>query len=798
MIKTNCYFIGLLLGLNIYAQQPIRGKVTDANTKEPLAFANIKFNDSNKLQITSDIDGNFTFESASRVSHLKCTYIGYLTTEIVITDATQFPLQIKLVPNSTTLDEVLINPKENPALPIIRKTIANKKRNNPENISSFQYQCYNKIVANLHQDNLTKGKPTLRSMAFKGNPIFIMESVTKRKFLSPDVSEEEVIASKVSGLSNPSFASLATDMQPFAFYEDNIKLVNIYYLNPISNGSLNKYRYHLEETILNEKDTVFVVSFEPKRNKNFDALKGVLYINSNGYAIQNVIATPYLKAKINLKIQQQYLLVNNQFWFPDQLNYSLTLENMSQMKVKMSLEGRSYISDVKVSTPLNRKDFSYKSVLINEKATKKDNAFWERSRHEELSSSEIRTYQNLDSLGKKHNFDSSMKLIEKIAQNKMPFHLVDFDLTKTLQLNKYEGTRLGTGIYTNDLFSKRVIIGGFGGYGVNDERWKYGVETSYRIDKDKELYIGIRHQYTLVEIGNYGLRAHANDLFNLRNLISETFDGITQNSLLFSFRALRYFKGQISFNQTDIRPLYHQKAFENLSLTKYKTSDFTFYGRYAFKEKIAEAFGINTSLGSDYPVVYFIYTQGLKNLFGSNLQFGKVELAAEHSFFVKNFGKSRFRIETGYIDGKLPIGMLFTGEGSFDRENPYVAKNTFQTMKPYEFFSDRYSNLFFSHNFGTLLFKTRFFEPSLSAHHNLSWGKLDGVPIFAGTKTNFISKENVFLEGGIQLDNILKINVMNLGYLGIGAAAFHRYGYYAHPDFEDNMAYKITFGFTIR
>lgn len=788
-----------LLTLSAFGQVTINGKIVDKNTKESLAFANIQFDRNPKLQITSDINGNFSFVTNKMVTALKCSYVGFITEETAISETTQFPLTIELTAKSTTLNEVVITQKENPVLEIIRKAILNKKRNNPENITSFRYQCYNKIVVDFNQKNISKGKSDIFNKAPNKKPFFLMENVTNRKFLSPDVSEEVVIASRVSGLKNPSFASLATDMQPFAFYQDNIKLANIYYLNPISKGSLNKYKFRLEDTFEKGKDTVFVISFEPRQNKNFDGLQGILYINSNQYAIQNVVATPFKKAKINLKIQQQYQWVKDKYWFPDQLNYSLTISDFSQIKLQLLIEGKSYLNNIDVDIPLEKKDFSYESVRIEGNATKRDTAFWANSRFEKLTSNEIFSYKYLDSLGSKKNFDGSMKLIEKFSKNKIPFYFVDFDISKSFGLNKYEGTRLGTGLNTNELFSKKVMIGGFAGYGTKDMKWKYGGETNYSFNEKKDFSIGMKYQNNLVEIGNYGLRTYSNELINFRNLIGASFDGINQYSLQSKFRTLRYLNAQISLNQTNVKPLYGNSfSNSNLYFNEFQTTDISIFGRYAFKEKIAQFFGSNSSLGSDYPIVYFLLTHGLKDFMGSDLQYNKCEIAVEHSFFIKNFGKTRYRLETGYIDTALPIGLMFTGEGSSDNANPYVAKNTFQTMLPYEFVSDCYANLFLSHNFGTLLFKSSYFEPSFSIHNNLSWGNLNQSNFLSLSQLQYSSKDKLFSEAGLQIDNILKLNMLNIGYLGIGTAIFHRYGYYSKPNFRDTMVYKITFSFTIR
>src|SRR5690606_36349708 len=82
---------------------------------------------------------------------------------------------------------------------------------------------------------------------FQGMHLFIMESVTERKYVRPNLSEETITATRVSGFKNPQFASLATDFQPFSFYSNSIRLFDIQYLNPISDGSLTKYDFTFED-----------------------------------------------------------------------------------------------------------------------------------------------------------------------------------------------------------------------------------------------------------------------------------------------------------------------------------------------------------------------------------------------------------------------------------------------------------------------------------------------------------------------------------------------------------------------
>ena len=64
--------------------QTISGKVFDAETKEPLAFANFTFNSNPRMSTSSDIDGRFSFINFEKITTLTCTYVGYETQSILI------------------------------------------------------------------------------------------------------------------------------------------------------------------------------------------------------------------------------------------------------------------------------------------------------------------------------------------------------------------------------------------------------------------------------------------------------------------------------------------------------------------------------------------------------------------------------------------------------------------------------------------------------------------------------------------------------------------------------------------
>lgn len=790
----NYILLLLLLPITICAQTNLRGKVVDAETKEPLAFAHIYFNGDDRQVTSTDIEGKFSFKNT--VSRLTCNYMGYQNFSMSILPG-QKEIIVELVKSKFELTEVVVESGENPANGIIRKVIANKEKNNPENITTFKYKSYNKLIYDFRTGSKNKNDSITLREKMKGSHLFMMESVSERKFIKPDISEEVVIATKVSGFKNPSFASLATDFQPFSFYKDNIKLFDINYLNPISNGSLKKYKFKIEDTIFQQKDTVYVLSFQPRKNKNFEGLKGFLYVNTNKYAIQNVIASPFEKGKIDIKIQQQYVFVDNKYWFPEQLNYALIFNEFPTPAIGMVLNGKSYIDEVEVDIPLSKKEFALESVRMDENAAKKDSLFWKKFRPEALNFNEKRTYTFIDSIGEKANFDSMMTLMEKLAKGKIPVKFIDIDLAKTFSYNKYEGFRLGTGLYTNDKLFKKLTLGGFFGYGLEDHEWKYGGEFLYEISKKNEIIIGAKYQQNLMETGNYGLNTYEPNLYNFRNYLGFQYDMIRQENLNFGFRTLRYLKLNFDLNHTKVAPRYDYE-FQNDGdiFRNYVNTDFTMNLRFAYKEKFVQSLNTRYSVETKFPVLNVSYSKGLKNFIDGDFSYNKIETSLQHSFYTKNFGQTSYRIEGGFVDNPLPYGLLFTGEGSYDKKTAIIMKNTFQTMRPYEFLSDKYANLFLSHNFGGLLFKSGKFQPGVTWHNNFGWGNLSNKS--AHQLIDFKIKNKVFTETGLQIDNIFKLNYMNIANLGLGFGAYYRYGEYANEESNDNLVFKFSMAFSIK
>lgn len=787
-MKNLLLLILLLVSIKSIAQTTKKFILINENTSTVIPFANVLFNDKNYKGTSTDIDG--VFYLTSDIENITISYVGYETKTLKVSDIKH--QLIKLKKTISELDEVVINNTENPAHRIIKNTVANKSLNNPTSLNSYTYKSYDKIIITTGKQKEDSLREVMEKV-MKGSYLFITETIAKHKYLQPRFSEDSVIATKSSGFKKPSFALLANNFQPFSFYEEYITLLETNYLNPISKGSTKKYKFRLKEEYIKEKDTVFVISFEPKTNRNFEGLKGLLYINSNKYAVQSVDASTFNSGKLDVTIQQKYSYIENKYWFPEQLNFVMTIgEGIGSAKYV----GKSYLSEITPNAPLKKKDFPFTLLTLPKSANSKDSTYWSLNRRDSLDIKEKRTYVFIDSIGKKYKFDNILRYTESLTKGKIPFKYVDLDLTKIAQFNRYEGLRLGLGLYTNNDIFKHVSIGGFAGYGLDDFKWKYGGELFVNIPSKKDISLYFKYENNLRGVGDFS-RLNNKSTLNQRAIITNLMDAVTSYEFKTYMKLFRNINWSLGFNTTNVSPLYDYSFKHNSALIiKYTNTELNLGISYHVNEKLISTPNTTTRLENDAPIFNLNYSKGLKNVFGGYFNYNKLQFTIDHSFKTKGLGKTTYRLDMGYIDKSIPYGQLFTGEGNFDRELSIIVKNYFQTVKPFEFLSNKYIHLFTTHNFGRLLNNKDYLQPDVLLHNNFGVASLSNP--FNHQIINFSTKEELFLETGLELKNLIKIPMLDLGYLGLGIGAFYRYGYHNLENSNDNFAFKYSIGFSFK
>jgi hypothetical protein len=776
------------------------GRVIDAETKAALPFVNIVIEGQNK-GVTTDIDGKFTIRSNAPFAAINISYLGYEPVKYTF-GSDPSSIIIKLKKSIISLSEVEVLPGENPAHRIIKKVIANRDLNDPERLHSFTYASSDTINS---LDTLKKGL----SKMLKKQHLFLSESVTERKYLEGR-SSELVIASRVSGLKESPFAFLATQMQSFSFYKDMIMVLDKSYLGPVSDGSYNKYLFIIEDTLYQGSDSVYVISFRPRKGKTFDALKGTLYINTNGYALQNVIAEPVDNSGLLAgKIQQRYEFINGKQWFPVQLNtdwfYNIFSLNDSSVTAsargasktfdpnnKLKVVSRSYIRDIVIAPELKKKDIGDAEVEIAPNASSRPEEFWKKYRIDSLSERELTTYQVVDSIGKAAKLDLKMKTYEALAFGKYPIGKLDLDLNRVYTHNEYEGDRAGLGLHTSDRLVKWVAVGGYGAYGFRDKAFKYGSDVTFTLDQRSEVKLTGRYSNDVVEAG--GVSFAGDKLLvnpeSFRYYLLRVMDKIEKKEAGLSFHAPRYWMFNFSFN-TQERAAANGYQFgipsENTILyDKFSFTEASFGFRFAYREKFLQTPRYKTSLGSDHPIVYAQVTKGLKDVAGGAFDYMRYDMRVESSFLIREYGKTTLQLNAGLVSGDVPYSILYNGKGSYERYALMYGNTSFGTMRMNEFLSDRYASLFFSHDLGSILFHSEKFRPGLVLISNIGFGTLQhpyhhfNIPIR--------TMEKGYFESGLLINNLLRSEL-----LGVGVGALYRYGPYALEETKENIAVKFTF-----
>ncbi len=817
--RTSILLLFTCISILSFAQNKFAGRVLDSDNNEPLAFVNIIYNSSN-LGTTTDLDGYFTIDAKDKIEFLEVSYLGYSKLKIGLNQIQgKGYLEILLHADAFQLSEVTVLPGENPAHRIIKEVVANSKKNNPEKMRSFSYVSYNKMYFTIDMEDLPESNDTLpqadtvdtdisdngMSMTefFSEQHLFITESITERRFKFPDNNKEEILAHRMSGLSTPAFSLITTQFQSFSFYKDYINLMDKKYLSPISKGSTNKYFFLIEDTMYNERaDTIFIISFRPYKGKNFEGLKGILHINSNGYAIQNVSAIPYdPTGTFNINIQQKYELIDSVQWFPVQLNTTLVMNllQVSDNSTKITSNGdsgddflplvgigKSYLTDISLNPEYKRREFSNLELEISEEANERDSEYWVKYRHDSLTEKDIRTYEVIDSIGKEANLDRTMQLMEVLATGSIPYKFINIDPSKILWYNNYEGYRLGLGLSTNDKMLPWMSIGGYFGYGFRDNSWKYGGHVEFNIHKNSntKLRFGYKQDLEFSDDHTFYVDRTSFSLQNARDFFLNEMDSVRSYYSTFKFTSFKYLHTKVEFNY-DEKWIINQNRYDFLTPINqhYFNSEVGLFLRYAYKEKFLQTpYGNKISMGTKYPVLYFNVKKGVKFEDASN-DYLKTEAKITKRITFRGIGDTYLSVSGGMVNGDIPYSELYYGPGSYSWLN---IDNSFNTMRINEFVSQRFASFFFRHDFGSLLFKTKNWSPKLAVVSSVGWGDNS----FVGDIQNdyYAKKMNLgYYESGIQINNIFK-----LSFQGYGLGVYYRYGPYSRGREIENWAFKFN------
>jgi len=805
-------FFCLVINFSANSQSYIKGTIIEKGTKLPIAFASVAYQkQSSQAGVISDIYGNFKI-SDSDIKSLTVTCVGYKQNKIFLrADLDKSNFIVEMEADTLIINEVIVTPPNNPAIRVIKRALKNKEKNNFENYEKYRYQCYLKTIYDFKlSNNATSLDSTVirKNKLLNKHALFISESVASCSRIN-NQTDNKIIATKTSGFENPliGLSFFSSFHNSISFYNNNISLFKIpitndktieEYLSPLSDECLKSYNFRLEESYESSTDTIFVIKYYPKKGTRFNGLKGTVYISSNGYAIKNLVAEPSEKGLIDFKFRQDYEFINEK-WFPAKLDEEIGFVSMQinrNIKAYPVFLVTSKIDNVDFSPAISNDSISYEKVYLDHISIKNSDPILKNVRLDSLSLREKNTYLFMDSIGRKHKFDYWAELYPKLMIGKVPVNFLDIDISKVYNFNKYEGTRLGIGLYTNEKLSEFISLGGFVGYGFKDKNLKYGGQVVFDINKYNEVQLKFSYQNNLKEPG-----LDLNDVYTIlsfseyfRRYIAYRMDNFIEEKAELSFRLFRFANVSTGLSIKEIRPTYEYQ-FKGIQLINYHADEIQFSFKYAYGEELATIGSQRIVNKQGNPIVNITYKKGITLFNKQSYTYNHIESTIDLIAYKGRIGQSNIRLASGLVDKSIPYGLLFTSEGSKNDDLPIIMNNTFQTMKPYEFLSDKYLNLFYSHNFGSLLFETPKFKPQFVIVQNTGWGTLKNAS-FQGI--DFKEKDKGYLESGLIINDILKLKYVNAFYIGFGFGTFYRYGYYRFDKTSDNFAFKLSVSMSLK
>jgi hypothetical protein len=797
-------FLFLISGLSTQAQLHLRGIIYDSTSHEILPFVNIAVKGTS-IGTSSTLSGKFDLMVSSVPVVLVFSYVGYEKKEWVVEKDGFYKIYLKN--SGIELYEATVFSGPNPALLIMEKVIRNRDLNNPEKNCQFQYTSYNKMIFTIEADSLilsnkinsgTINKDDKETLEFmEKQHIFLMESVTEKKYASKNKNKETIKASKISGFNSPAFSLLSTQLQSFHFYHDEISLGETKYVGPISKAGLNHYQYILKDTFFLEKDTVYSIAFYPKKEKDERSMKGVLQIHTDRYAIYNVISEPAVSKEkgFGIKVSQQYRKINNEQWFPEVLNSKILLY---EVQIEgFSMIGLSYgkIENIVINPNFSKKDFDEIELNIDKEIEKISSENLNRYRTDSLSIKEIETYRIVDSIGKANRLDKKILALQSLFLGHVPIKFIDWDITKLINYNDYEGMRLGLALRSNHKISKYFSFGGYIAYGFTDRAWKYGGDLNINFSQRKQIELNFSIQQD-VESGSTIPTFEKNRYLlsqGYSNLFLNRFDSVLKYESRLSFRLLKHFKvtpfTNYQFRSTFKNYQYVTPLNESISFLddEYELTETGIEIKMALNEKFIETpFGF-LSKGTKYPTLLFRYTKGWSGIYNSEYDYQRITLKSNYTISSITKGTFYFSVVAGITTGNAPYHLLFNPTGTYKpiQKLTFFSMDGFETMRLNEFLANQFASLHFRYRLPKPIINLKKFQPLLSFTNSMIYGQFNETNRHQNLEFSELNK--IYTESGIVLDNLLKSNGS-----GFGIGFFYRWGHYQLPTFKENFAIKIS------
>jgi hypothetical protein len=183
--------------------------------------------------------------------------------------------------------------------------------------------------------------------------------------------------------------------------------------------------------------------------------------------------------------------------------------------------------------------------------------------------------------------------------------------------------------------------------------------------------------------------------------------------------------------------------------------------RYAYAERRVPVFDYYMPEETKYPIAYLRLSGGKVGAGSYATNYVKALAAVTYSFHANRWGRDYYRLEGGWVRSlsgqPLPRSFLLAGNGIRMNRSQYYSPTGFVTMRPFDYYNDRYVSLLYKHDFDRFFWDVKWSKPFLSLAHNMAYGSLDNKTVAANNGIR--SFRNGYHESGVLLNQILRYNI---------------------------------------
>lgn len=774
----------LILLLLILAQaagaQTITGVVVEESTGDTIPFPSVQYK-KEKIATSGNAYGRF---SIKRLNGEKLTFsaVGYQELTILIGPNTPSEMKITLKTDTKQLKGVTVKTKRskysrknNPAVELMKRVIAAKKRTDLANHDYYQFNKYQKITfaindikpTELENEKLKKKKwliNQIETCPYNNKlilPLSVDETVTRNIYRKDPKTEKSIIMGQSSSgvndlietgdILNNVLKDVFTDVD---LYDDQIRLLQYPFTSPIGKDAISFYRFYIVDTVYVDRDKCFHLQFLPNNQQDFGFRGEIWILADSTLHVKRCNLTLPKKSDVNfvdnLQIIQEYTRLPEGDW-------ALTTDDMFvEMSIAKFLTKAIVIRTTRMSDyafdELPDKLFKGKTKVLHESnAMMRDEAFWDKYRSVELTKSESSMDAFINNLSQQKAFKYIIfgvrAFIENFVETGSQNHPSKVDIgpiNTMISSNFIDGVRTRISAQTTANLNPHWFLSGYYARGWDSRKNYYKGELTYSFNK-KEYLPREFPKRTLTFTSTYDVCSPSDKFMHTdKDNVFTALKWTKVEKMMF------YNRQQFSFEREEewgFRTTISLKTEENeacgdlffkpLSMVgmedamigqgKFRTTEARIELRYAPGETFINTKQRRLPVNLDAPVFTLSHTTGIKGFLGGDYDYNFTEASIYKRLWLNSWGKIDILAKGGIQWNKVPFPLLIMPAANLSY---IISDETFNLINNMEFLNDRYASLDISWDLNGKIFNR---IPLLK---KLKWREWLGIKCLWGTLTD--------------------------------------------------------------